>query len=198
MASSILRVTACGCLLVSASSLTLAGTQDEVVSSYRAAGVPAAEVIVTLERTGCLGSCPVYKLTLNGTGEVIYEGRRFVKSSGSYSSRIAEKSVLELANSLLTRRFFDAGEEYAGHDRIYRRDGRLIVTRTVVQDGPSMVLSLTIGRYTRTVRVKDSDPLRLGEVADAIDRAADVENWIGAPCERSRPIGPPLSECENE
>src|SRR5258708_6582282 len=32
------------------------------------------QIVVRLERTGCYGNCPAYKLTIHGDGRVEYEG----------------------------------------------------------------------------------------------------------------------------
>ncbi len=45
------------------------------------------DVVITLERTQCFGSCPVYKLTVYGDGRVVYEGGGFVKIKGEKKKR---------------------------------------------------------------------------------------------------------------
>ena len=42
-----------------------------------------ASLVITLERTACFGTCPIYKLTVYGDGRVEYEGERFVTVTGS-------------------------------------------------------------------------------------------------------------------
>ena len=44
------------------------------------AGQPTADSAarITLERGPCFGTCPVYSVTLDGSGAVLFEGRRFV------------------------------------------------------------------------------------------------------------------------
>ena len=41
-----------------------------------------ADLLITMERTPCHGTCPVYKLTISGNGEVTYEGHNFVEVEG--------------------------------------------------------------------------------------------------------------------
>ena len=38
-----------------------------------------SDLVITLERTACHGTCPIYKLTIEGNGTVIYEGQDFVQ-----------------------------------------------------------------------------------------------------------------------
>ena len=41
-----------------------------------------------LERTACFGTCPTYRLTINGDGKAYYEGRRFVPREGRYAGQV--------------------------------------------------------------------------------------------------------------
>ncbi|MDM7921463.1 MAG: DUF6438 domain-containing protein [Pyrinomonadaceae bacterium] len=42
---------------------------------------------VVLERKGCLGGCPVYKITVDGTGNVVFVDRDGVASTGKLSKQ---------------------------------------------------------------------------------------------------------------
>jgi len=43
---------------------------------------------VTLERTGCFGTCPAYKVTIKSDGTVIYHGEAFVEHIGDYKAKL--------------------------------------------------------------------------------------------------------------
>ena len=43
-----------------------------------------AKVLATLQRTMCLGTCPVYKLTIYNDGRVEWEGSHYVKVKVCY------------------------------------------------------------------------------------------------------------------
>ncbi len=58
--------------------------------------VPGATVLATLERTGCYGECPVYRLTVNSDGSVVYVGTRWVKVLGRQVYNISQAQVAEL------------------------------------------------------------------------------------------------------
>ncbi len=40
---------------------------------------------ISLSRSGCYGKCPVYQITLNRDGSILYKGNMFVEHIGSYS-----------------------------------------------------------------------------------------------------------------
>lgn len=61
---------------------------------------------VTLERVGCLGSCPDYKVTIAGNGAVLYEGHSYVHAKGERRHRISVSAVQQLVQSLLDEEFF--------------------------------------------------------------------------------------------
>jgi len=70
---------------------------SELVSPLTEISMPTdlTELIITLERTRCLGTCPVYKLTISGDGTVVYEGKDFVKVKGMKKSRVSPLKIRE-------------------------------------------------------------------------------------------------------
>ena len=105
------RLTMCVLLAVlSAVQQGYGATQEQIVQANRGVGLRPAEVSIRLERSGCFGSCPVYDVTLSGTGEVRYEGRKYVKQTGVHISQLPQAWVLRLVDRLLAVRFLDANE----------------------------------------------------------------------------------------
>jgi len=51
---------------------------------------------LTLERTECFGSCPAYRITLSGSGDVRYEGYKFVATEGQVDDRLTARQLGEL------------------------------------------------------------------------------------------------------
>lgn len=58
--------------------------------------VPGAQAIATLERTGCYGECPVYRLTVSSDGSVIYVGTRWVKVTGRQVYKLSDAQLAQL------------------------------------------------------------------------------------------------------
>ncbi len=48
------------------------------VAAIAADNTPADDVEITLERIGCMGECPSYKLAIRADGSVSYEGKYYV------------------------------------------------------------------------------------------------------------------------
>jgi hypothetical protein len=167
------------------------------VAEYVRQEIDPKQVVVALERTACLGSCPVYRITITGNGEVEYEGKDLVKVVGIRKGNLRQEEVLKLVNELLRVRFFDAAGEYVVRDAIHSHDGKLTLGSIVTTDGPSAIVRMRIGKHEKRVRLYDNYPPELGAIPDLIDRAVNIEQWIGSYCERPRsPIGPQLSSGE--
>jgi len=142
-----------------------------------AAGVKPQDVSIALQRTGCYGSCPAYRLELRGDGLVSYRGDAFVVAQGSYQWRVAPAVV-----AALVERFRQA--DY------FRLKGAYIAG---VTDLPSYITRLSLGTQQKVVvdygggdAVPDDDagppgpamPRSVTELEDAIDAAAGSASWV--------------------
>jgi len=52
-------------------------------------------VKIELERTACLGTCPIFIIILYGNGTIIYEEKQFVKTEGIQTYRISKNKTDE-------------------------------------------------------------------------------------------------------
>jgi hypothetical protein len=150
-----------------------------------AAQPPASEdVEITLERTACFGTCPVYSVRISGDGDVHYVGREYVRIVGPAERRISTGAVQQLVDIIQKVGYFDMAEEYR---YLIGPDG----SRGVVSDLPTTTTSVRIG--SRTHRVVDyvGAPEGLHDVERAIDRTAGTAEWISAGRHIAwRPIAP--------
>lgn len=71
------------------------GPKQTSVSVYE----PEAIDMVLLQRTGCFGTCPIYKVAVFGNGIVTYEGKANTDYEGKYIGQID----LDEAKKLFTR-----------------------------------------------------------------------------------------------
>src|SRR5215510_2865259 len=54
------------------------------------------KVVITIERTSCFGSCPVYSAQIHADGSVVYLGKRDVKEIGERRFKISQENLQEL------------------------------------------------------------------------------------------------------
>tara|TARA_Y100000385_G_scaffold256147_1_gene282320 strand:+ start:639 stop:1100 length:462 start_codon:yes stop_codon:yes gene_type:complete len=61
---------------------------------------PEAIDMVLLQRTGCFGTCPIYKVAIFGNGIVAYEGTAYTDYEGKYTGQIDLDDAKKLFNTL--------------------------------------------------------------------------------------------------
>lgn len=124
-------------------------------------------VEISLERTACFGFCPVYTVTINGEGEVVYQGRAFVNVVGERRATISREAVQQLLARFDEIHFEQLRDEYINHG---------------ITDLPSKIVTLT--RNGRTKRVVDYAGTSVGmpeavrALQDEIDRVANTAQWV--------------------
>src|SRR5262245_32033036 len=106
-------------------------------------GIPSVKVqgadsdpVITLERTACFRTCPVYMVNILEDGTVIYEGDRFVSVSGKQTWNMAPKTVATMIQAFRGAGYFDWDETYD--------------TQTV-SDLPTVITSVTDNGITHRI-----------------------------------------------
>lgn len=77
-----------------------------IFSPARAENIRPAFDEITLERTRCMGSCPIYKIVVSGNGQVTYTGENFVKKVGTATATLSSQQVSELNQALVEADYF--------------------------------------------------------------------------------------------
>lgn len=125
-----------------------------------------SDVEIGLTRGACYGFCPVYTVTINGEGEVRYEGRRFVNAVGERTSTIPREDVARLL-----ARFDEIG--FSNLRDAYRAE---------VSDLPTYTVRLTRDGQTKTVvdygGTGAGMPQSVRELQTEIDRVAGTAQWV--------------------
>jgi hypothetical protein len=136
---------------------------------------------ITLERTPCYGSCPVYKVTVLGTGEVEYCGEANVARAGTHRWRISRRRLQRLQEAFERAKYLHLEDDY---------------TECGVTGAPSCLTSVEYddGGSKSIVHYHGdpSAPDALTELEDEIDRILGVERFTEAvfPPEGSRADAP--------
>ena len=153
---------------------TLVRAQDPPNAPYR----KLDDIRISLQRTACFGECPIYSVTIEGNGSVVYTGVDFVASTGVRETTIGDDDLVKLVNEFLRVHFFDANEEYRERSAISIRPGRTYLAMSEnVSDNPSTLLSLKLGDRTKTVTLYYNYPAELSALADLIDEVSGAKRW---------------------
>jgi len=105
--------------------------------------------------------CPVYTVTIHGTGTVEYEGYEWVKFIGRHQGSIPLDNVRTLVEC-----FFDA-------DFFSPEEPQLHATTT---GDPGVTFTYTCGDFSTTVVDRTG---RFGRLRECIDQLSNTEMWTG-------------------
>jgi hypothetical protein len=125
-------------------------------------GTAADDFSITLERVGCVGRCPDYKVTILGSGSVQYEGRAYVRIEGIRSSTIPMSDVQKLV------------QELRDEDFLYWQE-----KQEVCVDFPEVHITAALKGQRKHVLEGCNSPGKVLELADEIDRISGAKRWVG-------------------
>jgi Domain of unknown function (DUF6438) len=132
-----------------------------------------ATQVVSLERTPCFGSCPVYRVTISRGGMVHFEGTRFVAHVGADSAQIAKPAVDSLLAELDRGGFYDLEKQYVAG---------VSGCGLYATDLPGAITSVDDGSRSKRVqhdRGCSDAPQALATLEDRIDEVAGTARWTG-------------------
>jgi len=145
----------------------------ESIAEERVAGphrpMPAItldQVTISLSRSGCLGSCPDYRVRIRGDGTVEYQGSGFVDVLGKHVYRIPPGEVEALVAKLRRADLWSMAPSY----------------RAMITDNPFYELTFELGNQVH--RIEDyvgtaaGMPQVVRDFEDEVDRAARSSEWI--------------------
>ncbi|MDB6147540.1 MAG: hypothetical protein JWO45_1204 [Spartobacteria bacterium] len=137
-----------------------------------AATAASAEISeITLERTACYGTCPVYKVTLQSDGTVTYDGKEFVKEVGKRSGKISKEQFQQLVAQIQKTDFFNLEDEYRTRKNA---DGSV----TAVTDLPTCITTVKSGARSKIVKNYFGGPESLKTLEDLIDKISGSALWV--------------------
>ena len=126
-----------------------------------------SDLVITMERTACHGTCPVYKLTIEGNGTLTYEGKDFVQVKGKQTASLSPTQIQDLISAFEQAEFFTL-RDYPHED---------------TTDSPSVITSITINGKTKTVNHyygDNSAPPALFDLESKIDEITNSKQWTGS------------------
>ena len=123
-------------------------------------------VTITLTRGVCYGFCPVYRVSISESGEVVYSGEQFVNVRGEQRAQVSPEAVRALIVRFDEIGFDDLQDEY----------------RAPVSDHPTFTVTLERNGRSKTVidyaGVNAGMPRAVRDLQDEIDRVANTAQWI--------------------
>lgn len=132
-----------------------------------------AAAVVTLERTPCFGTCPVYKVAIWASGAIRFAGEQHVSRQGEVTAEIPPARVDSLLKELEAEGYFGFADAYVMDSPACGR---------YATDSPTVITSASAGGHTKTIRHDygcDAAPPELKRLERLIDQVAGTARWIG-------------------
>jgi len=126
-----------------------------------------SEVLITIERGACYGTCPIYSAQISGDGTVIYSGIENVKVKGKKRFKIPKAKVQELVKAFESINYFSLKDKYETDENGMR-----------IADLPPVTTSISLKGKTKKVIHNYGAPKELRELENKIDEAADLKKLI--------------------
>jgi len=124
-----------------------------------------SKVAITLERTGCFGSCPAYEVTVSTEG-INFEGPSFVVAAGKHKDSVNPDDVRDFAKKFVAADFYSMDPEY----------------RAGVTDNPFYGLTITIDGHKKEVEDYVGQwvgmPAVISDLEEQVDAFARTNRWI--------------------
>jgi hypothetical protein len=121
---------------------------------------------LTLRRTPCSGACPVYEVTVRGTGEVSYFGEAHVAKMGAHSWKVSGRRLERLAEAFVRARYSRLEDRYASREFA---GAPTCLTSVEYEDGSAKGVEHYHG--------DPAAPDALTDLEDEIDRILGVERY---------------------
>ena len=126
--------------------------------------------MIRLERTSCLGRCPIYTVTIDARGTVTYSGEKHVRVVGRRTAEVDPVVTAKLLAGAERIRFFDLRDAY----RVIENSDGSVSSPT---DLPTRIVTITVNGRTKRVEDYVGAPDSVGEFAREIDEAAGTKRW---------------------
>lgn len=110
---------------------------------------------ISLERTPCFGTCPVYKVEIYSDGKIEFHGKEFSNPQGEFETFVPLTDVELLRKAIVEANFLKLDDIY---DNVY------------ISDLPSAITTLTInGKQVKSVKNRHNPPPQLVKLEIYID-----------------------------
>ncbi len=135
---------------------------------------------ISLERTACKGSCPVYKLTVFADGLTNFDGKQDTKTIGIMRTKTDKKEIVDLIEA------FNEADYFSLPDIFDRDSGGCGNWAT---DLPSVITSVRKDKKEKEIdhyygcrgdgKAAEEPLKRLSALESKIDQIAGTKRWVG-------------------
>lgn len=122
----------------------------------------APEKMITLQKTACFGTCPVYTLDIYSNQEVNLMAEQFVGvGQGVFQLRLTQSEYDQIIEQFKRSEFFGFENRY----------------RAQVSDLPTIFLTFSDGSRSKTIELYGAGPAALHQLVDSLQNMVDRGDW---------------------
>ncbi|MCA9688894.1 MAG: DUF6438 domain-containing protein [Nannocystaceae bacterium] len=133
-----------------------------------------ATLFAALERSGCYGWCPAYRVLVFADGTLEYEGEHFVLHKGLHRGQVTPAQLAALREAFERAGYVALADRYVDFD---------------YTDFPMVTTALRLPDRIKVVHHDLGDtsaPAELLLLEEEIDAILEMERWIGTPEQREQ------------
>lgn len=139
--------------------------------------MPAEPSSISIERSGCYGTCPAYVMTVDAEGSYVWEGRRYVKRLGVQRGRFDPKVFVRALKALQGVQYMKFRDSYVSREL----DG----CKEEWTDNPSVSIRIETTAGSKTIRHYLGcrgfpGETELLKVEDQLDEIFGTQTWVSA------------------
>jgi hypothetical protein len=121
-----------------------------------------AQIVITLERAVCFGSCPAYLLQIDSSGAVSFKPGPPSNRHEERTSRITTVQLNDLIAGFAAIHFFELNDDY----------------KPIHTDGQKTDIGLTIEGSSKKITHFENGPQELRELERTIERTTNIHRWL--------------------
>lgn len=138
--------------------------------------VRSNDLVLTMKRGECYGTCPVYEVSLDDAGNVTFNGIKHTKMIGKATGKVSSGDIDQLVTALNAASFLKLNQNY---DQKTCPDFNTDMSTVVIElklNGLLKTVNHNLGCSTKSDHKPYPPGLR--ELEDKIDQAARTAQWI--------------------
>ena len=121
-----------------------------------------ATSMIKMSKGVCFGTCPVYDITIDGTGKATYTGKRFVDKVGNFTKTFTPEETNRLFRKFEKADFFAFENEYTAE----------------VTDLPTTFITLEHKGQSKKIKAYYGTPESLQALIAEVDAYSNTEGWV--------------------
>ncbi|HEX8566945.1 MAG TPA: DUF6438 domain-containing protein [Pyrinomonadaceae bacterium] len=143
------------------------------------------ELSLSMKRSHCYGTCPVYELNIQSDGKVLFNGIDYTETKGEVTGSLSNEKMKQLVSEIEKANFYSYEDSYTND---------LGSCSLIATDNPTVTLSVKLNGKEKNIthylgcrsEINSSGgsadsifPLQLYNLENKIDEIVETKRWIG-------------------